>query len=102
MSTLSESVKDRLSRAGRLLSELKAEPRLDLIGRVERVGDNIASVAGLPETRLGELLLFDRLDGGEPVPGIALTLDPDLIGCAMLGDASCIEAGTLVRGTGSV
>ena len=102
MSTLAESVKDRLSRAGRLLSQLKAEPRLDLIGRVERVGDNVASVGGLPEARLGELLLFDRLDGGEPVAGIVLTLDPDLIGCAMLDDASCIEAGNLVRGTGSV
>ena len=102
MSTLAESVKDRLGRASRLLSQLKAEPRLDMIGRVERVGDNVASVRGLPETRLGELLLFDRSDGGEPVVGIVLTLDPDLIGCAMLGDDSSIEAGNLVRGTGSV
>ena len=102
MSTLAESVKDRLSRAGRLLNQLKAEPRLDVIGRVERVGDNVASVRGLPETRLGELLLFERSDGGEPVVGIVLTLDPDLIGCAMLGDASPVEAGNLVRGTGSV
>ncbi len=102
MSTLAESVKDRLGRASRLLSQLTAEPRLDMVGRVERVGDNVASVSGLPETRLGELLLFDRLDGGEPVAGIVLTLDPDLIGCAMLGDASRIAAGNLVRGTGSV
>ncbi len=102
MSTLAESVKDRLSHAGRLLSRLKAEPRLDLIGRVERVGDNVASVRGLPEARLGELLLFERSDGGEPVAGIVLTLDPDLIGCAMLGDDSCIGAGNLVRATGSV
>jgi len=102
MSTLGESVKDRLSRAGRLLYQVKAEPRLDMIGRVERVGDNVASVRGLPEARLDELLLFERSHGGEPVIGIVLTLDPDLIGCAMLGDASHIEAGGLVRGTGSV
>ena len=102
MSTLAESVKDRLGRASGLLDQLKAEPRLDLIGRVERVGDNVASVRGLPETRLGELLLFERSDGGEPVVGIVLTLDPDLIGCAMLGDDSGISAGNLVRGTGSV
>ena len=102
MSTLAESVKDRLNRASGLLGQLKAEPRLDLIGRVERVGDNVASVRGLPETRLGELLLFERSDGGEPVVGIVLTLDPDLIGCAMLGDDSVIRAGNLVRGTGSV
>jgi len=102
MSTLAESVKDRLSRAGRLMSQLKAEPRLDMIGRVERVGDNVASIRGLPETRLGELLLFERSDGGEPVVGIVLSLDPDLIGCALLGDDSHIQAGNLVRGTGSV
>ena len=102
MSTLADSVKDRLGRASGLLDKLKAEPRLDLIGRVERVGDNVASVRGLPETRLGELLFFERSDGGEPVVGIVLTLDPDLIGCAMLGDDSGISAGSLVRGTGSV
>ena len=64
-----------------------------MIGRVERVGDNVASVRGLPDTRLGELLLFERSDGGEPVVGIVLTLDPDLIGCAMLGDDSSYRRG---------
>ncbi|MGO9801532.1 MAG: F0F1 ATP synthase subunit alpha [Candidatus Binatus sp.] len=102
MSTLAESVKDRLGGTKGLLDQLRAGPRLDLIGRVERVGDNVASVRGLPETRLGELLLFERSDGGEPVVGIVLTLDPDLIGCALLGDDSGIRAGNLVRGTGSV
>ena len=72
MSSLAESVRTRLLRASRVLSELKLEPRLDMIGRVERVGDDVASVRGLPEARLGELLLFDRSDGGEPVAGIVL------------------------------
>ena len=102
MTTLAESLRDQLNKAGRLLGQLKTEPRLDMIGRVERVGDNVASVRGLPEARLGELLLFERSDGGVPVAGIVLTLDPDLIGCAMLGSGSGIEAGNMVRGTGSV
>src|ERR1700686_4272698 len=102
MSTLAESVRDRLSKADRLLDQLKAEPRLDMIGRVERVGDNVSSVRGLPEARLGELLHFDTSNGGEPVVGIVLTLDPDLIGCAMLGDDSRIGAGNLVRSTDTV
>jgi len=102
MNSLAESVTARLLSARRALSELKVEPRLDMIGRVERVGDDVASVRGLPEARLGELLLFERSNGGEPVAGIVLTLDPDLIGCAMLGTPSGVGAGNLVRGTGAV
>jgi len=83
------------------LRTLKVEPRLDLVGRVHRVGDHVASVRGLSEAQVGEILLFEAV-GGEPVPGMVLTLDPELIGCAMLGAASGIEAGNLVRGTGSV
>jgi F-type H+-transporting ATPase subunit alpha len=102
MSTLAEALGNHLNRAGRLLSQLKVEPRLDLIGHVERVGYDVASVRGLPDARLGELLLFERTGGGQPVVGIVLALDPDTIGCAMLGSASGIDAGNLVRGTGSV
>jgi F-type H+-transporting ATPase subunit alpha len=102
MNTLAETLGNRLSSAVSVLSQLKVEPRLDLIGRVERVGDDVATVRGLPEARLGELLLVERSDGGSPVVGIVLALDPDLIGCAMLGSATGIDAGNLVRGTGSV
>ncbi len=101
-STLAEAVSARLQKASSALSGFKIEPRLDLVGRVERVGDEVASVGGLPDARLGELLMFERSDGGKPVAGIVLTLDPDLIGCAMLGRASSVEAGNLVRGTGTV
>src|SRR6266436_5738935 len=102
MNSLAESVRARLLRASRALGELRVEPRLDTIGRVERIGDDVASVRGLPEARLGELLLFERSDAGEPVAGIVLTLDPDAIGCAMFGTASGVGAGNLVRGTGTV
>jgi F-type H+/Na+-transporting ATPase subunit alpha len=102
MNRLAESVEQRLRNSRRLVSDLAIEPRLDMVGRVERVGDNVATVRGLPQTRQGELLLFDRSNTSEPVPGIVLTLDPDLIGCAMLGQATEVEAGSLVRGTGSV
>jgi len=103
MNRLVESVRARLQSAGSdMLSRLKVEPRLDQIGRVERIGDDVASVRGLPEAQLGELLLFERSRGGDPVAGIVLSLDPDLIGCAMLGKASGVGAGNLVRGTGAV
>ena len=75
---------------------------LDLIGRVESIGDDIALVSGLPHTQLNELLLFECKGGGQPVTGIALALDPELIGCAMLGRTGGVQAGNRVRGTGSV
>ncbi|HVN63445.1 MAG TPA: F0F1 ATP synthase subunit alpha [Candidatus Binataceae bacterium] len=102
MASLAESLRTRLHNAADAIGGLNVEPRLDLVGRVERVGDDVASVRGLPEARLGELLLFDRSDGGEPAAGIVLTLDPDSIGCAMLGAAAGVDAGNLVRGTGTV
>jgi F-type H+-transporting ATPase subunit alpha len=102
LSTLAESVNARLLKASETLSDFKVEPRLDLIGRVERLGDDVASVRGLPDARLGELLMFESSAEQEPVAGVVLTLDPDLIGCAMLGRPNGIEAGSLVRGTGAV
>jgi F-type H+/Na+-transporting ATPase subunit alpha len=102
MDSLADSIKARLSNASEALSGFKVEPQLDRIGRVELVGDDVASVSGLPDVRLGELLMFERSDGAEPIAGIVLTLDPDLIGCAMLGRGAGVEAGNLVRGTGSV
>lgn len=102
MDSLAESIRTRLLRASEVLSRFKVEPQLDRIGRVERVGDDVASVSGLPEARLGEVLLFERSDGGEQVAGIVLTLDPELIGCAMLGAVRGVKAGSLVRGTGTV
>ena len=98
---LTDSLRSRLSRVDDSLRMLKVEPRLDLVGRVDRVGDYVASVRGLSEARVGETLLFETA-GGEPVPGMVLTLDPESIGCAMLGSANGIEAGNLVRGTGTV
>ncbi|HUA36058.1 MAG TPA: F0F1 ATP synthase subunit alpha [Candidatus Binataceae bacterium] len=102
MSTLIESVSTRLLKAQDAIDRLKIEPQLDMIGRVERIGDDVASVRGLPDARLGELLLFECADGAEPVAGIVLTLDPDLIGCALLSSAGAVAAGSLVRGTGTV
>jgi F-type H+-transporting ATPase subunit alpha len=102
MSTLAENVEQRLDEAARRVGTLTPGPALDMLGRVESIGDDVATVSGLPETRLNELLLFERKDGGQPVTGMVLALDPDLIGCAMLGRADGIAAGNRVRGTGSV
>jgi F-type H+/Na+-transporting ATPase subunit alpha len=102
VSALADSVRKRLDEAMRRLETIAPRPTLDLLGRVESIGDDVAIVSGLPQARLNELLLFDRKGGGQPATGIVLALDPDLVSCAMLESAEGIEAGNLVRGTGSV
>jgi F-type H+-transporting ATPase subunit alpha len=75
-------------------------PEAEEIGRVHGVGDGIAFISGLPQTRLDEVLRFDR---GQI--GFAQSLERDLIGCVLLEDASDaggISAGDRVHGTGEV
>jgi F-type H+-transporting ATPase subunit alpha len=74
-------------------SELKVEE----VGYVLQVGDGIALVYGLDRALVGELLEFP---GG--IDGIALNLDRDSVGTAVLGDYSAIKEGDEVRRTGRV
>ena len=67
------------------------------IGRVLEVGDGIARVAGLPSTAVNEVLEFE---GG--TLGLALNLDEESIGAVILGEASKIEEGGAVKGTGRI
>ena len=67
------------------------------IGRVLEVGDGIARVAGLPSTAVNEVLEFE---GG--MLGLALNLDEESIGAVVLGEASKIEEGGAVKGTGRI
>src|SRR4051812_24210095 len=67
------------------------------VGTVLEVGDGIATVAGLPETSVNELLEFE---GGHL--GLALNLNEDSIGAVILGGAEQIEAGHAARSTGRI
>jgi len=67
------------------------------IGRVEKAGDGIARVSGLPRTMANELLEFP---GG--LLGLALNLDEHEIGCIVLGEADDISEGDPVQQTGRI
>ena len=97
MSTLTEDLQHWLAVSRQGLGSLPLEPRLEQIGRVTQVGDGVATVRGLPETRLDELLVFS---GG--VRGLAIDLGEELIGCVLLGSTGSIAAGSVVYGTGEV
>jgi F-type H+-transporting ATPase subunit alpha len=72
-------------------------PRVEQVGRVERVGDGVAVVSGLPDARQDELL---RL--GDDLFGMAVTLEPASIGCVLLSPWETVTAGLAVHGTGDV
>ncbi len=102
MAALADALRTRAAEARVRLDRFKPAPTLNVFGRVERVGDDVAGVSGLPDARLNELLLFEASGAGAPVMGMVLTLDPDLIGCAMLGPSAGVEAGSRVHTTGAV
>lgn len=79
------------------LAAVTLGPRVEQVGRVERVGDGIALVSGLPDLRLDELVRFDKGQFG-----FAQVLEQDRVGCVVFDDVARVEAGDAVRGTGEV
>ena len=67
------------------------------VGTVVQVGDGIASIQGLQGVRSNELLDF-----GNEILGLALNLESDLVGAAILGDATVVKEGDQVRSTGQI
>ncbi len=97
MPSLVESLRAWGTASRERLATTPLVPQLEQIGRVLRTGDGVATVAGLPGTRLDELLVFE---GG--VHGLAVDLGEEAIGCVLLGDAAGVAAGSAVHGTGEV
>lgn len=67
------------------------------IGEVISVGDGIARVHGLAKAMAGELVEFDS-----GVKGMALNLDEDDVGIAILGQDTSIKEGDTVKRTGEI
>jgi F-type H+-transporting ATPase subunit alpha len=67
------------------------------VGTVLQVGDGVARVHGLDECMMSELLDF-----GNDVFGLALNLEEDNVGAVLLGSATMVKEGDLVRTTGRI
>jgi len=94
---LTESVGAWLGRLRETLDDRDASGRVAHVGRIVQVADGVATVSGLPEARFNELLLFPG-----DVYGLAFNLDPEEIGCVLLGEDTDLAAGDPVRLTGEV
>ena len=97
MPTLTDDLQAWLAQSRGRIGKLALEPTLEHVGRVVRVGDGVASVTGLPQARLDELLAFQS-----GARGLAVDLGEQEIGCVLLGNAVGIAAGSIVHGTGEV
>jgi F-type H+/Na+-transporting ATPase subunit alpha len=97
MAGISDDLKAWLPRALDKFVAFKPGASFNHVGVVQHVGDGVATVKGLPWTRLDELLRFE--DG---TIGLALTVDIDEIGCILLGGDEGISAGAKVYGTGEI
>jgi len=96
MTTLRDSLGNWLPDARRRLADLRAEPSLEHVGTVEHVGDGVATIAGLPQTRIDELLRFET-----GALALALKVDQRQVGCVLLNGAETVVAGTRAFNTGN-
>ena len=81
----------------RQIEEFGGDLSLVDVGTVVQVGDGIASIQGLQGVRSNELLDF-----GEDIVGLALNLESDIVGAAILGDPNAVKEGDTVRATGRI
>lgn len=88
---------DIVSLIKRQIEEFGGDLALVDVGTVVQVGDGIASIQGLQGVRSNELLDF-----GNDILGLALNLEADLVGAAILGDPNAVKEGDRVRSTGRI
>ncbi len=67
------------------------------IGTVIEVGDGIARISGLHDIMVGEMVRFD-----DETVGLALNLEADVVGVAVLGDHQGIIEGSAVHALGHI
>ena len=73
------------------------------VGTVVEAADGIARIHGLSGALAGELLEFPHTDAqGNPIMGMALNLEEEIVGAVILGAYEQIEEGDEVRTTGRV
>ena len=86
---------DIVSLIKRQIEEFGGDLTLVDVGTVVQVGDGVASIQGLQGVRSNELLDF-----GDDVLGLALNLESDIVGAAILGAPNSVKEGQRVQSTG--
>ena len=79
------------------IASFKITPEIKDTGRVMKVGDGVATVEGLKEVGLGEVVVFLG-----KVPGISFNLEKNVVGCIVLGDFTGLKEDDSVVSTEKV
>ena len=88
---------DIVSVIRRQIAEFGGELTLVDVGTVVEVGDGIARIQGLQGAKYNEILQFPG-----DIMGLALNLEEDTVGAAIMGDANAVKEGGTVRSTGRI
>ena len=88
---------DIVSVIRRQIEEFGTELTLVDVGTVVEVGDGIARIQGLQGALYNEILEFPN-----GVMGLALNLEEDSVGAAIMGDSNVVKEGDTVRSTGRI
>ncbi len=88
---------DIVSVIRRQIEEFGSELTLVDVGTVVEVGDGIARIQGLQGAQYNEILEFPN-----GVMGLALNLEEDTVGAAIMGDPNAVKEGDTVRSTGRI
>src|SRR5438270_7072885 len=79
------------------LAKFETNPKIENVGTVEKVTDNVIVASGLSKVKMGEEVTFT--DG---TIGLVLNLDEDSVGIILLGKGSEIKEGDSVKTTGRI
>jgi F-type H+/Na+-transporting ATPase subunit alpha len=90
MSTLLQDIEERIT-------GVKTAAAKQNMGIIREIGDGVATVEGLADVMLNEML-----DLGHGITGLALNLEETEVGVIILGDYTELEEGGEVRGTGKL
>ena len=81
----------------RQIKEFGGDTSMVDVGTVVEVGDGIARIQGLSRAKYNELLEFPN-----DVMGLALNLEEDTVGAAIMGDPNVVKEGDVVKATGRI
>jgi F-type H+/Na+-transporting ATPase subunit alpha len=88
---ISELIKTLSTRS----QQIKTQVRFTSVGTVHRIGNGVATVSGLPNVSIDEIVTFPT-----GMEGMALNLDRKHVDLIMLGSEEGIRGGDLVEATG--